>query len=186
MFFSLCCIRAKKRQLINDVKSPIQCFDSLFMSINGDKYPTISSLDENKKVFSFNNKLWIKEIDASNLSVYCLNYDKYNYLIICCNPVAPTGVGVNFFVWTIIDMDNGREHSTMSLSKNKKSFYLKDGKIYFICLDYGEDFFYKDRIDYFDNSTFSVGVETYILLESKFELEKIDYYEIKSDCLLEK
>jgi hypothetical protein len=146
------------------------CFDSLLVSMNPDVIPIeITNIDSLKRSVSENIRKeidsWIEESQQGTVKVYFLSN---TYLIMSGLAQGRTGISFHFYSWLLIDIKQNKVYPFfISLSCNKKTFYIKDNQLNLLLFTYGASF-YEDEY-YYDNSPYAIDGQYYVLDIEEFE-----------------
>jgi hypothetical protein len=185
-----------KKQLDNKEENLVSrnsaCFDSVFQTIKADEsLYLLSDINDYKEVLTIKEiNDWMDTADTSNMVAYRLTDGLvHNYLIFCASQWAGTGIGSDFYIWLLIDMDTGYNTSNinsemMSMSNNQHTFYIQNHELHFVNIDYGSDF-YTDRDKYYSDSLSTIRIETSVLNKKTFKFEKVSFYETICSGIIE-
>jgi len=174
-----------------------ECYDSLFVSFQPDIIPIAIEkeyIPEIIKALSDTTKMkigeWINDMEENTILFYRLSTQNMNsdYLIIQGEPYGKTGLSISFHFWFLVDIKNDLTFQyyedslyIISLSMNKKSFYLKDDKLFLVIISYGKSYFTDE--DYYEHPPLPVLIEQFVLTGNHFE--ECQSYEIFCNQIFE-
>jgi hypothetical protein len=123
-------------------------------------------------------KSWIEIANLKSLQVYYLHSDHKKYFLLSSEVIGATGLATNFYQWLIIDVNRYTVVSAnlLSLSNDASMFFFKEGVLNIKILDYGDDFFRKER----DWNNVPIKVITY--KEQGNTLKKVSQIDMFCKC----
>ncbi len=146
------------------------CFDRTFQSVQDvECYPREIVLDSlSWSAFMQNDRVkrWQCSVQEDALSTYSIKTEDNDYLIMSSELFAPTGLMVNFHSWLLMDIKNGivAGDGMLSLSADKRSWFIRNGALYFTLFKFGDEF-YNNR----DFDKFPIQAVTYTLRDGTME-----------------
>lgn len=128
------------------------CFDSIFQSVkNVAKYASLTTNRNNqyKDLLQQNDRVnkWVSKVDSNRITIFTLGTRSDEYLILCSQQAASTGLASTFYDWLLIYINEGTviQDGIKSLSQDGRSWFIKNDTIHFILLKYGNDFYHNDH-----------------------------------------
>lgn len=126
-------------------------FDSVFHSKkNVERYASLVKDNlKYKNMLLCNNEVnkWLSKVDSSTIVMFSLSTLSNEYLILSAKRLELTGLMTSFYDWLLVDVNKGvvNQEEILSLSGDKKSWFIRNDTLHFILFTFGSDFYLNDH-----------------------------------------